>query len=365
MKKIAFVFGHLASSDGISRCAIAIANLIVANRDYDVTLIPLFTIEKEALETVDKRIHVKRVFGFYFHGMVRIVNIIPDSILYKRIVGKDCYDLEIGFAFGLATQMIGAKGINTPSKKILWMHTYDYNMVYREQYLRVGHVVNVSRLNSIKLKEELGDGIKISDYCYNPINDERIIQEGKEPVNLSRGDGLLFVSVGRHSPEKGYLRLITIVRKLIDDGFNFKLLLVGDGPEHEKLTEKIKDLNLEETIILTGATSNPHKYTAKADVFVCSSFREGYSTACTEALLLGVPIITTAVGGSQEQIDDAECGIRCGLKDENLYNALKYVLETPGVIREWKEILKNTKIRFTQQARSEKLFMIIDKALNK
>ena len=46
-----------------------------------------------------------------------------------------------------------------------------------------------------------------------------------------------------------------------------------------------------------------------------------------------------------------------------LYNALKYVLETPDVIREWREILNHTKIRFTQQARSEKLFDIIDKAL--
>ncbi len=363
MKKIAFVFGHLACSDGISRSAVAIANLIVANRNYDVTLIPLFTIEKEALATVDKSVHVKKVFGFYFHGMVRIVNIIPDSILYKRIVGKDCYDLEIGFAFGLATQMIGAKGINTPSKKILWMHTYDYNMVYREQYLRVGHVVNVSRLNSIKLKEELGDGIKISDYCYNPINDERIIQEGKEPVNLSRGDGLLFVSVGRHSPEKGYLRLITIVRKLIDDGYVFKLWLVGNGPEHSALVEKAKELKLDDTIAFIGATSNPHKYTSKGDVFICSSFREGYSTACTEALLLGVPIVTTAVGGSQEQIEDAECGIRCGLDDEDLYNALKYVLENQDVIKKWKDILSSTRKRFTQDARSRKLFEIIDKKL--
>lgn len=363
MKKIAFVFGHIASSDGISRCAIAIANLIVANRDYDVTLIPLFKVEKEALSTVDKRVHVKKVFGFYFHGLVRVVNIIPDKFLYKWIVEKGNYNLEIGFAFGLGTQIIGAKDIKTSAKRILWMHTYDYNMVYREQYMRVGHVVNVSRLNAIKLKEELGDNLEISDYCHNPIKDDIIIQEGKVPVELSRGDGLLFVSVGRHSPEKGYLRLITIVRKLVDEGFHFKLLLVGDGPEHEMLKEKVKELNLERTIILTGATSNPHKYTAKADVFVCSSFREGYSTACTEALLLGVPIITTAVGGSQEQIEDAECGIRCGLKDEDLYNALKYVLETPDVIREWREILNHTKIRFTQQARSEKLFDIIDKAL--
>lgn len=362
MKKIAFVFGHLASSDGISRCAIAIANLIVAHRNYDVTLIPLFTLEKDALATVDKRVHVKKVFGFYFHGMVKIVNIFPDRFLYNRIIGKDNYDLEIGFAFGLGTQMVGAKGIKSSVKRILWMHTYDYNMVYREQYLRVGHVVNVSRLNSIKLKEELGDGIKISDYCYNPINDERIIQEGKEPVNLSRGDGLLFVSVGRHSPEKGYLRLITIVRKLIDDGYVFKLWLVGNGPEHAALKEKVKELDLEDIVILTGATSNPHKYTAKADLFICSSYREGYSTACTEALLLGVPIITTAVGGSQEQIEDAKCGIRCGLEDEDLYNAMKSVLINPDMISEWKEKLKETRDRFSQKKRAEKLFDIIDNA---
>lgn len=360
MKKIAFVFGHLASSDGISRCAVAIANLIVANRDYDVTLIPLFKVEKKALSTVDKRVHVKRVFGFYFHGLVKIVNLLPDKFLYNRIIGRANYDLEIGFAFGLGTQLVGAKGLPTSPKRLLWMHGYDTRLFYREQYLRVGHVVNVSRLNALKLKEELGDPSFVSDYCYNPIKDDVILQEGKESVDIKRGDGLLFISVGRHSSEKGYMRLITIARRLVDDGFNFKLLLVGDGPEHNMLVEKTKELNLETVVVFTGSTPNPHKYTSKSDVFVCSSYREGYSTACTEALLLGIPIITTAVGGSQEQIEDAECGIRCGLEDEDLYNAMKSVLLKPDMIREWKEKLKETRDRFSQKKRSDKLFEIID-----
>ena len=103
---------------------------------------------------------------------------------------------------------------------------------------------------------------------------------------MQHPDCPLFVSVGRHSPEKGYIRLINIIAKLRDEGYKMQLWLIGDGPQHEELVEHCNRLKLNDIVLFTGSTQNPHKYTVKGDVFVCSSYREGYSTACTEAIML-------------------------------------------------------------------------------
>lgn len=360
MKKICISFGHLESSNGVSRAAIAMANLL--SKDYDVTLVPLFAFEKQALKTINPEVHVRRVFGFYFHGFVRLIDFIPDFLLYWLIFGLYHYDLEIAYQKDMPIKIIGGKHCHFSTKKLAWMHGYDEGVTLKRQYERIGKVICVSKCNADRLASELPT--IITDYCYNPIDDVKIVNQGKDNVDLERSDkNILFVSVGRLSPEKGYYRLLDVCAKLRGEGFCFSLWLVGDGPEFERLQTHMSELHLEEIVTFVGAQSNPHKYTSKADVFVCSSYREGYSTACTEALLLGVPIITTEVGGSQEQIEDAECGLRCGLEDNDLYLALKSVLENPKVIEEWKNKLKETKERFSQKERSARLFNIINNTL--
>ena len=144
-------------------------------------------------------------------------------------------------------------------------------------------------------------------------------------------------------------------------GYQFSLWLIGDGVEHQQLVDKINQEKLEDTVKLLGIQSNPHKFTSKADVFICSSFSEGYSTACVEAILLGIPVISTAVSGAQEIIDDSQCGIVCQLDDDSLYEALKHVLDNPEVIPAWKKILETTRLRFASAVRGERVSHIFIK----
>ena len=117
---------------------------------------------------------------------------------------------------------------------------------------------------------------------------------------------------------------------------------------------------MEDRITFLFEQKNPFKYVSKSDVFVCSSFEEGYSTACTEACILNVPVITTSVGGAEEIINDAQCGLLCGLTDEGLYRALKSVLDNPEIIQEWKEKLKETKRNFFASERVKRLYKIFN-----
>ena len=79
--------------------------------------------------------------------------------------------------------------------------------------------------------------------------------------------------------------------------------------------------------------------------------------------MLDVPVISTDVGGSREIIEDSEAGIHCALDDEALYNAMKTVLDNPQMIGTWKEKIKTTSKRFSQEERSKKLFDLVEEGL--
>ena len=190
-------------------------------------------------------------------------------------------------------------------------------------------------------------------YCYNITDDSIIAEKAKEPIENKMITHPRLISVGRHSPEKGYPRLINILRELRDEGYGCSLVLVVDGPQHAEIVETVNRLKMGDVVTLVGADPNPHKYTAKSDVFVCSSFSEGYSTACTEAAILGIPIITTSVPGGEEIINDCGCGLITGMDDESLKNAIREVLQEPKLIIEWKRIMNSSREKFKLASRKK------------
>ena len=88
---------------------------------------------------------------------------------------------------------------------------------------------------------------------------------------------------------------------------------------------------------LLGYQTNPYKYMAKSDLYICPSYTEALGTTCIESLLLGVPVVTTNVPGSQDILGDSNCGSIVENTDESLYSGIKKILKNPEVIREFRE----------------------------
>ena len=357
MKKVCLMFNHLRHQDGVGRSAIAIANWLTRMKLAEVTLIPIYTNDKECHKILEPGVKVHRVFGFWFNGMPHFTNKVPLSWINK-IAFKEDYDVMVAFQYGLSARCVAATSSCSNILRLAWMHGYDYGLVLKKQYEEIGKVICVSRCNSERLKREL-PSIQ-TDYSYNPIDEKEVQRSGEEPIDIERpSDRMLFVTVGRMSPEKGFERLLNICKRLKDEDHKFVLWLVGDGPDFTKLQQQMKTLGLEDYVKFFGRQSNPHKYTSKADAFVCSSFSEGYSTACTEAIMLGVPVITTDVSGAEEIIRDAECGIKVDNDDESIYRGLKEILCQPQMIEEWKAKLQTTRERFYAETRIQRLVNIL------
>ena len=94
---------------------------------------------------------------------------------------------------------------------------------------------------------------------------------------------------------------------------------------------------------------------SKADVLVCASFAEGYSTVCVEANMLGIPVLSTCVDGAKEIVDDAGAGMVVGMDDDSLCDGLRKVLREPELAAEWKKTVKTTRQVFSYRNRASEL----------
>lgn len=356
MKRICIVFNHFQIQDGIARAAIGMANELVQQKDVEVTLRPLFNCDWKLKSRLLPEVKLEPFFGFYFQGFARLVDLIPDKLLYKLVFRKH-YDVEIGYCMTLPIKIVGVG--NHECARFVWMHGYDNGLTLKPYYEKVDKVICVARCAAERLVNETNGAIQV-DYCYNVVNDEVVTKMGNEPVAFGRTEDITFVCVGRHESGKGYMRVVECVGRLKREGYRLKLWLIGNGPQHTDLKKRAAELGVEEDILFLGEQRNPHAYTAKADVFVCSSFGEGYSTACTEAIMLGIPVLTTDVSGAKEIIEDAQTGMVVGMQDADIYQGMKTILDHPELVSQWKQVLRYTKNVFSHTVRAEKMKKVLD-----
>lgn len=105
-----------------------------------------------------------------------------------------------------------------------------------------------------------------------------------------------FVAVGRISPEKNHARLVTAFAKVHRDNPDTRLVIIGDGPLREAAQERARDLGVADAVVFAGLQINPWALMKECDIFVLSSDYEGQPMVILEALVLGLPVVTTSFG---------------------------------------------------------------------
>jgi colanic acid/amylovoran biosynthesis glycosyltransferase len=108
--------------------------------------------------------------------------------------------------------------------------------------------------------------------------------------------------VGRLSPEKGHDILLEAVRKLTDEGIIVEVEIIGDGPLGDAIRHQEVALGLEGRVIYAGELlpDEVSRRLADADLFCLPSFAEGLPISIMEAMAVGVPVVTTWIGGIPE-----------------------------------------------------------------
>jgi teichuronic acid biosynthesis glycosyltransferase TuaC len=129
------------------------------------------------------------------------------------------------------------------------------------------------------------------------------------PITRSRdGSTLRLVTLGRLSFEKGHDVLLRAFRRVLDDGCEATLTLIGDGPERAALEKLAGELGVEERVAFTGTLLGPDVPVAfaEADAFVLPSRDEGFGVALIEAMATGLPVVATRSGGPEDIVSEED-----------------------------------------------------------
>ncbi|MCA8982507.1 MAG: glycosyltransferase [Planctomycetaceae bacterium] len=123
------------------------------------------------------------------------------------------------------------------------------------------------------------------------------------PVSAPRA-----ISVARLSPEKDFPTLLHAVQGVVKQFPDFHLTLVGEGRERPRLEQLTSQLGLNAHVEFLGERHDVSALLRQSAMFVSSSSTEGISLTLLEAMAVGLPIITTAVGGNPEVVQDGVTG---------------------------------------------------------
>jgi glycosyltransferase involved in cell wall biosynthesis len=121
---------------------------------------------------------------------------------------------------------------------------------------------------------------------------------------------LRIICVARLIERKGQHHLISAVRRLVDEGIDVVLELVGTGDAQAANQQQAHDLGVSEQVHFVGYVPREEiaAHYAAAHVFVLPSYNEGMSVATLEAMAAGLPVVITRTGGSDELVAEGENG---------------------------------------------------------
>lgn len=279
----------------------------------------------------------------------------PTKFLYRWKV-KEKYDIEVSFLEGICAKVIASS--KNDSKKYAWIHVdlihekkSEKFFLNRKQesncYNQFDKIVAVSenvREQFIKKFNYSEDKIVVK---YNAIHDKDIMEKAIVPIKIKEKTKFTIISVGRLSIQKGYDRLLKICKKLKEETFDFELWILGVGPEEENLKNYIEKNHLENMVFLLGFQSNPYPFMKCADLFVCSSRAEGFSTVASEAAILEIPIVTTDCSGMRELLGDSDYGLITENCSDALYKGIKKMLLDKQLFNRYKKQIVKAKNRFS------------------
>jgi len=131
----------------------------------------------------------------------------------------------------------------------------------------------------------------------NPFNVDKILLLSHERILenefLLRKNRRYLISVGRLETVKHPQQIVRALKPLVDKFPDLELLFLGDGTEKSSLKKLATKLGLVEKVHFLGQVDNPFKYLSRCDVFVSASEFEGFSNVIVEALISGVPVVST------------------------------------------------------------------------
>lgn len=173
-------------------------------------------------------------------------------------------------------------------------------------------IITVSRTVKKRFKWFKKDKVEI---IYNGVDTQKfspgLAQDDVRKKYHINSEDMVIGTVGRLSPEKGFEYLISAIRDVVNVYPQTKVLIVGNGDDRYRLSLQVKvnELELSSYIIFAGFYEDVPQILRCMDIFSLPSLSEGFNRGLLEAMACGLPVVTTAVGGNVEIVQDGVNGL--------------------------------------------------------
>ena len=343
-KKILFLI-HDLGHGGAEKVLVNLVNNMDPEK-FDITVTTLFGggVNEQFLKP---RIRFRTAFPKAFPGNSRVMKLLSPKLLHRLFV-REHYDIEVAYLEGPASRIIS--GCTDPATRtVCWIHctmknqkTFAVGFRSAEEaracYSAFDRQVFVSRdvLEAFAVFCPTGS----KTVCYNTNETDRMVEKAREavPEDLFGANELHLIGTGKLTPLKGFDRLARIHCRLRREGYPVHTWILGAGEEEQKLRSFARENGISDSFTLLGYQTNPYKYLARCDLFVCSSHSEGFSTAATEALIVGTPVCTAAVSGMREMLgEENEYGLVTENDENALYAGIKRLLDDPALLEHYRK----------------------------
>lgn len=204
----------------------------------------------------------------------------------------------------------------------------------RRLYPKADRLVAVSNGAAADLAQILNLPREAVGTMYNPVLRPELTERAAESIDdpwLNDPSTPLIVTAGRLAPEKAQHVLIDAFAQLLDAGRDARLVILGEGPERDRLTHQIAERDIEARVRLPGWAENPYAWMAGSALCVLPSEFEGLPNTLIEAMACGCPVVATdCPGGTREILADGEYGRLVPVGDvDALADAMAQTLDHP------------------------------------
>jgi glycosyltransferase involved in cell wall biosynthesis len=175
-------------------------------------------------------------------------------------------------------------------KGLFWKMSIRFLYPFSDLIISPTKVISEDLINAFKISPK-----KIA-LINNPYGIEKIEKNMIEDINPEYLDwfkGFPIITMGNLNKAKGHHHLIRAFARVSEQIPNAKLIILGEGPGKENLVNLTTRLNLDSKVLFLGFQKNPHKFLAKAKIYVLSSYYEGFPNALVEAMICNIPVIST------------------------------------------------------------------------
>lgn len=161
---------------------------------------------------------------------------------------------------------------------------------------------------------------------------EDLARRAEAPFPLPEGGPRIGTAIGQLEPLKGVDHLLRAFSRVVGSHPDAVCLIAGEGSQRGELKRLARSLGIADRVHLLGYLDDPAPFMAALDVYVSPSLSEGLGTATAEALALGVPVVSTDVGGVRDVVSDGESGLLVPPGDATaLADALERMLDDPAL----------------------------------